>query len=334
MGFRCLLLLLIAGLFGCRSEKETTTESTPGPMTVQVQLNWFPESEFGGLYEAEQNGWFKQAGLQVELLKGGPSVPAAQMVASGQVDFAVVSGPQLLTLRSQGAKVTAIFSTFQRNPRGIVVHQDSPYTSLDSLWKSSATVMGEDGLAFIKWLNREYGGQKLSFVPYTGSLAPFIGKKVDAMQCFATAEAVQLELEGVPNTVFLVADTGYNPYVTVIAVNDAFLEKHPERVSGFTSALRRGWESYLKSPAKTNQYMHGLNPDMTMEVLEKSSSRLPAFVESSDTQQHSIGWMTAQRWEELQQQLVELGQIDRQAAGKIGTPFLNPPGRDESQAGE
>ena len=321
MRIGCWLLLLAVGLVGCQGQRSSTTT---GPMKVQVQLNWFPESEFGGLYEAELNGWFEQAGLQVELLKGGPSVPAAQMVASGQVEFAVVSGPQLLTLRSQGAQVTAIFATFQRNPRGIVVHHDSPYQSLESLWKSSATVMGENGLAFMKWLNREYGGQDLSFVPYTGSLAPFIGKKVDAMQCFATAEAVQLELQGVPSTLLLVADTSYNPYVAVIAVNDDFLEKHPQQVRDFTNALRRGWDSYLKSPGKTNQYLHHLNPDMTIEALSKSSSRLPEFVESGETKQHSLGWMTAQRWEELQQQLVDLGQIDSRAASKIGTCFLNP----------
>ena len=321
MFLRWVALLLVFMLMGCGSATDTDT----GTVKVKVQLNWFPESEFGGLYEADQNGLFQQAGLEVELLKGGPSVPAAQMVASGQVDFAVVSGPQLLTLRSQGAKVTGIFSTFQRNPRGIVVHKASKYTSLESLWKSSATVMGEDGLEFIKWLNRDYGGKDLSFVPYTGSLAPFIGKKVDAMQCFATAEPVQLELDRVPNTVFLVADTGYNPYVTVIAVNDAFLEKHPKRVSDFTTALRHGWDSYLRSPQKTNEYMHGLNPDMTMEVLEKSSSLLPGFVESDDTKQKAVGWMTDARWDTLKKQLVELGQLDKEAAGKIGTPFFNPP---------
>jgi len=330
----CFLILLITGLMGCSSKSDTNKKTATGSTKVQVQLNWFPESEFGGLYEAEQNGWFEQAGLQVELLKGGPSVPAAQMVASGQVDFAVVSGPQLLTLRSQGAKVTAIFSTFQRNPRGIVVHQDSAYASLESLWKSSATVMGENGLAFIKWLNQEYGGKELSFVPYTGSLAPFIAKKVDAMQCFATAEAVQLELDGVANQVFLVADTGYNPYVAVIAVNDTFLKQHPEKVDAFVHALRRGWDSYLKSPLKTNRHMHGLNPDMTMEVLEKSSARLPDFVESSETKQQAIGWMTSQRWETLLKQLVELGQIDRQAGDQIGTCFFNPPLESESPAGE
>ena len=86
MFLRWVALLLVFVLMGCGSATETDT----GAVKVKVQLNWFPESEFGGLYEADQNGLFQQAGLEVELVKGGPSVPAAQMVASGQVDFAVV----------------------------------------------------------------------------------------------------------------------------------------------------------------------------------------------------------------------------------------------------
>lgn len=318
---RFLCLFLVAVLLGCGANPPSKT----GDSKVQVQLNWFPESEFGGLYEAQQQGLFQNAGLEVELLKGGPSVPAPQMVASGQVDFAIVSGSQLLALRSQGAKVTGIFATFQRNPRGVAVPADSKYQNLEALWKSSATVMGESGLEFIKWLNQDYGGKGLSFVPYSGSLAPFIAKKVDAMQCFATAEPVQLTLDNVPNKVFLVADTGYNPYVTVIAVNDDYLEKNPQLVNDFTSALRRGWDAYLKAPSKTNQHMHELNPDMTLEVLSKSSAMLPDFVESDETRQNAIGWMTKARWGTLEKQLVDLGQLDSESAAKIGTPFFNPP---------
>jgi NitT/TauT family transport system substrate-binding protein len=185
--------------------------------------------------------------------------------------------------------------------------------------------MGENGLEFMKWVNREYPGGDLSFVPYTGSLVPFIEKKVDAMQCFATAEPVQLELDGVANTVFIIADTGYNPYETVIAVNDDFLKKHPEKVNAFIDSLRKGWKAYLASPRKTNTHMHTLNPDMTMKVLEVSCSLLAKFVQSDVTEDKDIGWMTQERWDQLGKQLVEIDILTEESVKKIGTPFFNPP---------
>lgn len=321
-GMRFLVFALAIFVAGC-NESQPGTGS--GNTKVRVQLNWFPEPEFGGIYEAKRKGLFEKAGLDVELLKGGPDVPAPQMVASGRVEFGVVSAPQLLTLRSQGGTLTGIFSTFQKYPRGIAVRSDSKYETLEQLWKSSATVMGQDGLAFIKWLNLTYGGKSLAFVPYAGSLAPFISGKVDAMQCFATSEPVQLEIDGVTNRVFLVADTGYDPYVAVIAVNDTVLKENPEMVGKFVGALREGWRSYLNAPTKTNEFLHSLNPDLSIEVLKLSSTFLPRFVESDLTRKNAIGWMELERWNALASQLVKLGELSKDAVVKTGTVYVNPP---------
>lgn len=304
---------------------DTHTESKPDRAKVRVQLNWFPESEFGGLYEAKRLGFFDDVGIDVELLKGGADVPAPQMAASGQVEFALVSGPQLLTLRSQGGDITGVFATFQKYPRCIIVRDGSKYNSMEELWKSKATVLAQDGLAYIKWLNHTFGGKDLSFAPYTGSMAPFISGKVAALQGFATSEPVQLEIDGVPNRVFLVADTGYNPYLSVIAVNGPFLKDNPEVVNNFVDAVRKGWKSYLFAPRKTNDLLRSLNPDLKVGVLELSSSFLPGFVKSDLTAVNALGWMEEGRWSTLGSQLVKLGELTEEAVKKAGKVFMNPP---------
>lgn len=319
-----LTLPVLIGLFatGCA---DTHSESKGKKTKVRVQLNWFPESEFGGLYEAKRLGLFDDAGIDVELLKGGADVPAPQMAASGRVEFALVSGPQLLTLRSQGGGITGVFATFQKYPRAILVRDGSKYKSIEELWKSKATVLAQDGLAYIKWLNQEFGGKDLSFAPYTGSMAPFISGKVEAMQCFATAEPVQLEIDGVPNRVFLVADTGYNPYLSVIAVNDSFLKDNPEVVNKFVDVVREGWKSYLFAPKKTNDLLRSLNSDLKVGVLRLSSSFLPGFIKSDTTAKNALGWMDEERWSTLGSQLVKLGELTQEGVEKAGKVFMNPP---------
>ena len=86
------LALLATMLVGCGGSGSPT--DSDGARRVTVQLNWFPEPEFGGFYAAKERGIFEQAGFDVELIKGGADVPAPQLVASGNVDFAVVSAPQ------------------------------------------------------------------------------------------------------------------------------------------------------------------------------------------------------------------------------------------------
>ena len=238
--FPNLLALLVAGMLllaGCGDPDAGKAGDSSGNRRLTVQLNWFPEPEFGGLYAARENGHFEAQGLEVELVKGGADVPAGQLVASGSVQVAVVSAAQLATLRSQGGRATAVFASFQKAPRAVLVKQDSTYESLESLWAGEGRIMADAGLPWTRWVNRQYGETKLRFVPYAGSFAPFLSDDVVAMQAFATAEPVQLEADGQEVRTFLTADTGYNPYDVVLAVHDDLLERESDTVRRFVTAL-------------------------------------------------------------------------------------------------
>lgn len=307
---------------GCTDSESAKKEA--GLRTLTVQLNWFPEPEFGGFYAAKERGIFEKAGFDIQLIKGGADVPAPQLVASGRVDFAVVSAPQLVTIRARGGKATAVFASFQTAPRAIIVERKSPFKTLKELWESDAKVMAQDGLVFIRWLNSIYDGSKLSFVPYAGSNAPFVDGKVQAMQAFATAEPIQLEVDGVMSRVYLVGETGYNPYDGVVAVNDALLASEPELVAKFTAAVRAGWESYLADPEPINSVIGTLNPDLKPAVLKLSAAKLRGFVESEATQSNGLGWMTSKRWSELLAQLQLVDEISKAESESIGRIFVNP----------
>lgn len=297
---------------------------TGGLRKLSIQLNWFPEPEFGGLYAALENGHFKAAGLDVELIKGGADVPAGQLVASGNTEVAVVSAAQLATLRARGGRATAVFASFQKAPRSVIVRKDSDLETLKSVWEREGRIMADSGLPWVRWLKKQYGPTRLSFVPYGGSLAPFISKDVVAMQAFATAEPVQLEADKVATRVFLLSDTGYNPYDVVLAVHDDLLTSEPEMIEGFTKALAAGWNDYLANPAPINTVIGRLNPDFSPRTLELAATRLPAFVESEDTEAHRLGWMTAERWNTLLDQLIAIGELDSSERDKVGTIFVNP----------
>ncbi|MHC4245364.1 MAG: ABC transporter substrate-binding protein [Planctomycetota bacterium] len=316
------LALLATMLVGCGGSGSPT--DSDGARRVTVQLNWFPEPEFGGFYAAKERGIFEQAGFDVELIKGGADVPAPQLVASGNVDFAVVSAPQLVTIRARGGRATGVFASFQISPRSLLVKRESPYQSLQELWESDATIMAQDGLVFIRWLNSIYDGSKLSFIPYAGSTALFVDGKAESMQCFATAEPVQLEVDGLMTRVFVVGETGYNPYDGVLAVNDGLLEAEPEMVARFVEAVRQGWASYLTDPDPINDVISKLNPDLKSNVLRLAAAKLPAFVRSADTAAHGLGWMTADRWGDLVKQLETLGEITADDAAKLGRIHVNP----------
>jgi NitT/TauT family transport system substrate-binding protein len=303
------LLALGLAALACSGDRPDTPPPNERPR-VRLQLNWFPEPEFGGMYAARERGIFARNGLEVQLLEGGADVPAAQLVAAGRVELAVVAAEQLLTLRAAGGRARAVFACFQTSPRVVVVRGDSTFRSLSDLWRSDAVVMAAEGLAFVKYLNARHGGEWLELVPYAGSATPLIAGSVDAMQGFATAEPVQLELDGVEVRSFLVADEGFSPYDVVVVANEEWLEREPEAARAVVVALREGWRSYLDDPGPVNAIMAERNRDMSREVMDRSASLLDRFVESEDTGRRGLGWMSADRWRRLGAQLRSLDILD------------------------
>jgi NitT/TauT family transport system substrate-binding protein len=294
----------------------------PALRPVRLQLNWMPEPEFGGIYAAKQDGLFARAGLDVEIIAGSAGTPTAQMTASGQVEFGIVGGDQVLTLREKGGDLVGLFAIFHTSPMGVMVRADAPWKSLQDLWASDATVAMETGLPFVRYLNQKYPGARVKLVPTGTGLAAFEQGIVQAQQCFISAEPVQMELKGVPVRVFSLAEGGYDPYTVTVATGKAFLAKDREACTAMVRALREGWTRYLAEPAKYNPAIAKLNPGMTLAAMDVAAAKQHDLVAPAGAGE--VGMMERARWETLARQLQELGTI-KAAPPVIDDVFWNAP---------
>ena len=323
-----LIVSTMVGLAGC----DGGDPSPPSNLTsVSVQLNWVPEPEFGGFWQAELDGVFADAGLDVALIAGGPSVPSAQLIASGKVPFGVVSGGEMLSINERGGSLVALFATFQGDPTAIMVHESSPWKTLEELWRSDATVACEANLPFVTFLNRKYGGENLKLVAHSTALANFVNDPTLAKQCFVFAEPVTLELENVPVRVFPVLESGFNPYTAVVVTTREHLAANPETCRAMVMALRRGWDGYLADPTKANEAMAKLNPAMSVEAMNLAAKKQRFLVEDETTRSHAVGWMTGERWNTLAEQMNSLGKLE-QIPDEIEAIFWQPPVDDGPMA--
>ena len=285
---------------------QKTNKETALLTSVRIQLNWVPEPQFGGIFAAKEAGDFKKAGLKVTIIKGSAGVPSPQLTAEGRVEFGVVGGDQLVSLRAKGAPLVAVYASFQQFPRAVVVHESSPYKDLRSLWGSESTVGVEPGLPYVRWLNKLYGGQNLKLVPSQGGLAGFMNDPLRAQGVFIFAEPVELAQRQIKTKTFPVAESGYNPYTAVVATNEEYLGAQPETVKAFVGALRAGWTRYLEDPRPANEAMAKLNSAMSLEAMEISAQLAAPYVRNADG---PIGAMTKARWQRLGENLLSLGVI-------------------------
>lgn len=297
-----LALLLCALLCGCSSKNDAPPKTEGGLIPVRVQLNWVPEPEFGGFYAAQAQGYYKAEGLDVTLIKGAAGVPSPQLTASGKVEFGIVSGDQVVILRSRGAPLKAVYASFQTSPRAVVAHAAATPTSLEALWKSDLKIAVEPGQPFARWLDKRYGGASLQKVPSSGGLAGFIADTSMAQAVYIFAEPVELKRRGIPTRTFKVADSGYNPYAVVLATSDAYLKNNRAVVEKMVRATRKGWQHYLSTPEPTNAVMAKLNTAMSTDAMNIAARLADPYVRGEG----DLGSMTAARWQALRDQLVEL----------------------------
>jgi NitT/TauT family transport system substrate-binding protein len=298
---------------GCGPSGSTEPSSDAGaaaePVKVKLQLNWVAEPEFGGFFAARDLGLYKSEGLEVEVIQGAADVPAPQLVATGKVEFATIAATQLVELNARGGELVALYAVYQTNPMGVMVHESSPFMTLKDAWESDATFAISDGLADYDWLRKRFPNGARKTVPYTGNNAQFAANPDIASQCFVPSEPTALATQGVKTRVFLIADEGFNPYNTVVVTTRAYFEKNRDVCARLVKASSRGWRAYMNDPKATNLAMARMNPAMLPEMMDKVVEVQRPLVENEDTKRLGLGGMLYARWDELAQQLVDLGKI-------------------------
>jgi NitT/TauT family transport system substrate-binding protein len=302
---------------------EGAPEVAPEPVAstpVTVALNWFPEPEFGGLYDAHVAGLYEAAGLDVTLQAGGAGSPVVQQVATGRVQFGVSAADEVLLSRSQGADIVAIFGTFQTHPACIMVHAARGLTGLEEL--TSGTLAVEDGIPFAQWLWKKYSFEGVTRVPYGGGVTQFLLDPNYAQQGYVTSEPVLARSQGAEPQVFMVSDTGYNPYANVLVTSGKMIAEHPEQVRAFVQASKAGWTGYLSDPTRANARIHELNPALGPDVLVSMGQAQEPLIAGGYAATAGLGAMERDRWTRLGEQLVEVGALQG-AAPAVDAAFTN-----------
>ena len=288
-------------LFACGTPAPVAGGPVVRPVTVA--LNWFPEPEFGGIYEADLGGAYEQAGFDVTIQAGGAGAPVIPQVATGRVAFGVAMADEVVLARAQGANVVAVFATYQQSPRCILVHAARGLTDLSQL--TSGTLALEEGVPDAQWITKKYGFAGVQRVPFGGGVTQWMLDPNYAQQAFVTSEPLVAKRGGGDPQCLMVSDTGYNPYANVLITSGALIHDDPGMVDSFVAATKKGWAAYLADPARGNAEIAKLNPALTADMLAEMAAAQAPLVTSPT----GLGSMERARWETLVGQLQEIGSL-------------------------
>lgn len=301
---RRMCIVLVAMLFSAHLLAQPNSSSQP----LVLALNWKPEPQFGGFYAAQEQGYYKDSGLQVNIIEGGSGTPTIQMLLAGKVDYAIVSADEVLIALARGASdIVALFATFQTNPQGIMTHAERSFTSIADVMQTPGVLLWQSGLPYAQYFMKKYAPLAVVTAPYLGGIGNFQNDPEISQQCFVTSEPLTAAAAGIKVKTFLVADSGYNPYTAVMVARRQRLENNPAEVKAMVAAVRSGWQHYLEDPDATNAAMMTLNKAMSAETFEQSALAQSDLIRTGKTRE--LGQMTLARWQTLADQLLEIDVI-------------------------
>jgi len=297
------VMMFLIGCTGSPAKSELTKINLPMGYVANVQ--------FMPYYMALEREYFQQAGFDVSFDYRWET-DGIQLLAAGEIPFAIASGDQVIQARSRGLPVVAVAAWYQRFPVAIITLEETPLRSPEDLRGLSIGIPETFGASYIglRALLKAGGLTEadidLQAIGYT-QLAALTAGTVDGVVVYANNEPVVLTREGIPFNTLYVAD--YAHIVSAVLVsNDTMVKEQPKVVDAFVDAFLKGLQDVLADPDAAfeigKKYIEGLEENAPAQrgVLETSIEywRAP-----------NLGRFDADSWQQAQTVMAEIGLIEQ-----------------------
>ncbi len=283
------------------------TVSAQAADSVTIRLKWFHQAQFAGFYVAKDKGFYKSAGLDVDIQPGGPDFPAIQMVAGGNEQFGVTGADQILIARSKGVPVVALAVIYRRNPFVLFSLEKSGIkTPTDYVGKNvGVKIGGNEELIYRAVLAKaKIDKSKLNEIPVKFDLAPLLSGAVDVWPGYLINEVLAAREKGFGVNIVSPSDYGIDLYADTLFTTEKMLAEKPEVVRKFVTATLEGWAAAIKSPEDAARITVKVGSNLTYEhELAMMKASVPLLQPDSSP----VGAMDEESWTAAQDLLVKAG---------------------------
>lgn len=241
------------------------SSATSAPASLKIELDWVPNPDHVGLYYAQDQGYFSDAGLTITFQSPSNAADPIKLVGLNKVDLAITYEPEMFYGQQNELPVTAVATVVPVPLNSMIVNPDAPITSLSEIGGKSVGVTGipsDDAfyLTMLKTAGLSEGDVTKVNVGFN-LVTSLLQHKVDAIiGGYRNVEAIQIEQEsGTKPTVFPADQLGVPSYAElVVAANTDRLQSDPayaDAVTRFVAALVKGTDGAISDPSGATAVM-------------------------------------------------------------------------------
>ena len=317
------LVVLALAAAGCGS---SSSASSNAPAGVSVALDWVPNTNHTGIYVARALGYYRQEGINVQILPYGTTAPET-LVATGKANFGISYQAGTTFARAAGEDVVSVFAILQHDALEIGIRQNNtaintPKDLDGKIYAGFGTPDEKPTLVYV--IKRAGGTGKFTTVDLNTSAYEAVWSgQADFTLSYMTWEAIEGQLAGEPfKPGFALSQLGLpDNYSTLLISSNAYLNAHPAIARRFLAATQRGYEYAAAHPAAAAKILIAADPTGlgTQTKLVTESAELLARSYYLDAAGYA-GPQTEAEWSGYGNLMLDAGALTNANGTRITTP--------------
>src|SRR5215813_11894439 len=290
----------------------------------QFRLNWTLYGEHAPFFVALDKGFYKEEGLEVEILEGSGSTTVAQLVANMTNPVAYVDAATMMRGVGAGMPIKAVGVTLQQSPMAFIYRADAARpTKIEEIKGSRIAITAGDASLAIFTAFMGKLGMKLEDVQLITVANPqskeqaVLGGQADALLGYFMDQGPRMQLQtGVKMGWTRLYDmAGVSTLSSAIIVNNSWLgeAKNEAALRRFLRASQRGWQYTLDHRDEAADIFLKRAPAFNKEIALLEINGTMTIVHTKNTEGKPLGWSSVDDWKDTQNLLEQFAKLKPQA---------------------
>lgn len=287
--------------------------TSDGLEKVTFVLNWTPSGMHAAYYAALDEGYFREEGLDVQILEGSGSGTTVKVIGAGREEFGLAGAESIAIGRSKGIPIVSLAAIYQRSAVALLTLETSGIKDFkDLVGRTMGVKFGSSTFPLYEATLKQLAidRSKINEVSIGPGVEPLLAGKIDAMDGQIDNEAIQIRERGFPVHAILYDDLGIKSYGVSLFANEKTISERPKTVEKFVRAILKGWKFTLNAPEKGAAAVCKFNPTLDQKIVFAQTKATIEMLVSEDSLANGVGSQSKEGWQTTIKTLTEIGQIN------------------------
>jgi NitT/TauT family transport system substrate-binding protein len=267
---------------------------------MSIALNWVAGGDHAPIYYAKKMGWYKEAGIDLDIEQGRGSAASAQRVGAGASQLGISDMAVVLAARGKGADLVAVMNIYANSPQGLYWLKSSgikgikdfvgkkignpPGDAARTMWPALAKVNGIDPKS-VKWVN----------IDANAKLGALKSHAIDITTSFYNIHHIFARELGKDMGFLAWRDIGLNPYGNSIVVNGKFLKEHRDAVANFVRVTQKAYRACVDDAPPCIHALVEANGALRFDNESTNWALVKVLMSDKISRTVALGWLDDKR---------------------------------------